>query len=138
MRGTEEKGVDVRMATDMISLAWADNYDTAVLVSLDRDFVPVAEFLETRGIERLGLKQGRAAGVPRARTHPDRTPGPIACCSRTGAASVSRRAHLFDASLKCQAVERFEGEVHENGNPIVDAAIDIGEHRLPFGAAAFV
>ena len=51
MRGTEEKGVDVRMATDMISLAWSDNYDIAVLVSSDRDFVPVAEFLETRGIK---------------------------------------------------------------------------------------
>lgn len=51
MRGTEEKSVDVRMATDMISLAWADNYDIAVLVSSDRDFVPVAEFLDTRGIK---------------------------------------------------------------------------------------
>lgn len=51
MRGTEEKGVDVRMATAMISLAWIDNYDIAVLVSSDRDFVPVAEFLETRGIK---------------------------------------------------------------------------------------
>lgn len=51
MRGTEEKGVDVRTATDMISLAWADNYDIAVLVSSDRDFVPVAEFLDTRGIK---------------------------------------------------------------------------------------
>ena len=51
MRGTEEKGVDVRMATDMISLAWVDNYDMAVLVSSDRDFVPVAEFLETRGVK---------------------------------------------------------------------------------------
>ena len=51
MRGTEEKGVDLRMATDMISLAWADNYDIAVLVSSDQDFVPVAEFLETRGIK---------------------------------------------------------------------------------------
>ena len=51
MRGTEEKGVDVRMATGMISLAWADNYDIAVLVSSDRDFVPVAEFLDTRGIK---------------------------------------------------------------------------------------
>lgn len=51
MRGTEEKGVDVRMATDMISLAWIDNYDIAVLVSSDKDFVPVAEFLETRGIK---------------------------------------------------------------------------------------
>ena len=39
------------MATDMISLAWVDNYDIAVLVSSDWDFVPVAEFLETRGIK---------------------------------------------------------------------------------------
>ena len=51
MRGTEEKGVDVRMVTDMISLAWVDNYDTAVLVSSDRDFVPVADFLENKGIK---------------------------------------------------------------------------------------
>ena len=32
-------------------MAWADNYDIAVLVSSDQDFVPVAEFLETRGIK---------------------------------------------------------------------------------------
>ncbi len=51
IRKTEEKGVDVRMATDMISLAWIDNYDIAVLVSSDRDFVPIAEFLETKGIK---------------------------------------------------------------------------------------
>lgn len=51
MRGKEEKGVDTRMVTDMISLAWADNYDIAVLASTDRDFVPVAEFLQTRGIK---------------------------------------------------------------------------------------
>ncbi len=51
LRGTEEKGVDVRMATEMISLAWADNYDIAVLVTSDQDLVPVAEFLGTRGIK---------------------------------------------------------------------------------------
>jgi uncharacterized LabA/DUF88 family protein len=51
MRGTEEKGVDTRIVTDMISLAWADAYDVAVLVSSDRDFVPVADFLQTRGIK---------------------------------------------------------------------------------------
>ena len=51
MRGTEEKGVDVRIATDMISRAWDGNYDVAVLVSSDRDFVPLAEFLATRGIK---------------------------------------------------------------------------------------
>ena len=49
MRGTEEKGVDTRITTAMISLAWIDNYDVAILVSSDRDFVPVVEFLETRG-----------------------------------------------------------------------------------------
>ena len=50
MRGTEEKGVDTHITTDLISLAWDDNYNVAVLVSSDRDFVPVAEFLGKRGI----------------------------------------------------------------------------------------
>lgn len=51
MRGTEEKGVDTRIVADMISLAWANAYDAAVLVSADRDFVPVADFLQTKGIK---------------------------------------------------------------------------------------
>jgi hypothetical protein len=51
MRGTEEKGIDTRMVADMISLAWANAYDVAVLVSADKDFVPVAEFLQTKGIK---------------------------------------------------------------------------------------
>ena len=51
MRGTEEKGVDVRIATDMIMLAWADSYDIAVLVSSDSDLVPAAEFLQTKGLK---------------------------------------------------------------------------------------
>ena len=51
MRGTEEKGVDTRITTAMISLAWVDNYDVALLVSSDRDFVPVVEFLGTKGVK---------------------------------------------------------------------------------------
>lgn len=51
LRGTEEKGVDTRMATDMISLAWSSAYEIGVLVSSDKDFVPVAEFLQTKGIK---------------------------------------------------------------------------------------
>lgn len=51
MRGTEEKGVDVRIVTDMIMLAWADSYDIAVLVSSDSDFIPTAEFLQTKGLK---------------------------------------------------------------------------------------
>ena len=53
MRGTEEKGVDTRIATDMIKLAWADSYDVAVLLSSDRDFVPVVEFLTSKGIKTI-------------------------------------------------------------------------------------
>ena len=33
-----EKGVDVRLATDMLKLAWAEAYNTAILVSHDGDF----------------------------------------------------------------------------------------------------
>lgn len=51
MRGTEEKDVDTRIATDMIKLAWVDNYDVGVLLSSDRDFVPVVDFLSARGIK---------------------------------------------------------------------------------------
>ena len=53
MRGSEEKGVDTRIATDMIKFAWIDNYDIAVLLSSDRDFVPVIDFLDTRGIKTI-------------------------------------------------------------------------------------
>lgn len=51
LRGTEEKGIDTRIVTDMISLAWSQSYDVAVLVSSDRDFVPVADFLQAKGIK---------------------------------------------------------------------------------------
>lgn len=51
MRGTEEKGIDTSIVKDMISLAWVNAYDIAVLVASDRDFVPVAEFLQTKGIK---------------------------------------------------------------------------------------
>ena len=51
MRGTEEKGVDTAIATDMMSLAWDNNYDVAVLVSSDRDFIPVVQSLASKGIK---------------------------------------------------------------------------------------
>lgn len=51
VRGTEEKGIDTRIVTDMISLAWSQSYDIAVLVSSDRDFVPVADFLQSKGVK---------------------------------------------------------------------------------------
>lgn len=49
LRGTEEKGVDTAIVTDMIRLAWEQAYDVAVLVSSDSDFVPAVQFLDLRG-----------------------------------------------------------------------------------------
>lgn len=51
MRGTEEKGIDTRLVTDLVSLAWEGAYDIAVLVSADQDFVPAAEYLQNKGIK---------------------------------------------------------------------------------------
>ncbi len=45
---TIEKGVDTRVVTDMISLAWQDAYDVAVLASLDADLIPAVELLQLR------------------------------------------------------------------------------------------
>jgi uncharacterized LabA/DUF88 family protein len=51
MRGTEEKGIDTRIATDVVSLAWEGAFDVAMLVSADQDFVPAAEYLQNKGVK---------------------------------------------------------------------------------------
>lgn len=61
LRGTEEKGVDVRIATDLISMAWDGLYDAALLVSSDRDFVPVVGFLQNRTVKVVHGGFGRVA-----------------------------------------------------------------------------
>ncbi|MBU0703367.1 MAG: NYN domain-containing protein [Chloroflexi bacterium] len=48
---TVEKGIDTAIVTDMISLAWANAWDVAVLVSSDRDYIPLVEFLTTKGLK---------------------------------------------------------------------------------------
>lgn len=49
LRGTVEKGIDSAIVTDMISLAWENAWDLAILVSSDHDFIPPVEFLTTKG-----------------------------------------------------------------------------------------
>lgn len=49
MLGTEEKSVDVNLATDLIRYAWEDAYDVAVLVTSDNDMLPCVEFLQQKG-----------------------------------------------------------------------------------------
>ncbi|WP_373869536.1 NYN domain-containing protein [Sphaerisporangium rufum] len=46
-----EKGVDAAIVTDMLSLAWQDAYDVAVLVTSDADFVPAVERVQERGLK---------------------------------------------------------------------------------------
>jgi hypothetical protein len=47
--GTMEKGVDTRIVTDMISFAWQDAYDVAVLASSDADLIPAVQFVQQKG-----------------------------------------------------------------------------------------
>ncbi len=49
MRKLIEKGVDVRIASDMLSLAFHNAYDVAILLSGDSDFVEVVEEIKHQG-----------------------------------------------------------------------------------------
>lgn len=50
-RQSTEKGVDSAIVTDLISLAWEQAYETAILVSSDADFVPAVERLQEKGFK---------------------------------------------------------------------------------------
>ena len=45
----EQKEVDVALACEMIAHAFRDNYDIAILVSGDRDFVPAIQHVQASG-----------------------------------------------------------------------------------------
>ena len=47
--GAIEKKIDIKIAIDVISLAYEDAYDTAVLVSGDGDFLPVVKKVKELG-----------------------------------------------------------------------------------------
>ncbi|RMA96992.1 LabA-like NYN domain-containing protein [Hydrogenothermus marinus] len=57
--GFIEKGVDILLATDMLSLAFRDAYDTAILVSGDSDYIPVVEEIQQLGkrVENVSFKK---------------------------------------------------------------------------------
>lgn len=44
-----EKGVDVRMAVDLVSGAYEDHYDRAILISSDSDLLPALEKVRAKG-----------------------------------------------------------------------------------------
>jgi NYN domain-containing protein len=46
--GTVEKGVDAAIITDLLSMAFDDNYDNAVLVSGDADYAPAVQYIQKK------------------------------------------------------------------------------------------
>ncbi len=48
LKGTSEKGIDAAIITDLLSLAFDDNYDIAVLVSGDADYAPAVEYIQKK------------------------------------------------------------------------------------------
>lgn len=52
-----EKGVDVKIAIDLVIGAAEDKYDTAIIVSSDTDLVPAIKYVQTKGkkVEYIGF-----------------------------------------------------------------------------------
>lgn len=48
LRGTVEKGVDAAIITDLISMAFDDNYDLGVLISGDADHAPAVQYIQKK------------------------------------------------------------------------------------------
>jgi uncharacterized LabA/DUF88 family protein len=48
---SREKGVDTAIVTDLLSLAWEDAYDVAVLISSDADMIPCVERVQEKGLK---------------------------------------------------------------------------------------
>lgn len=51
LRSAPEKGVDAAIVTDMMSLAWDDAFDVAILVTQDVDYAPAVRRLRGKGFE---------------------------------------------------------------------------------------
>jgi uncharacterized LabA/DUF88 family protein len=63
-----EKGIDVRVATDMLWQAHNNVYDTAILVSGDADYVPAVEAVKAIGkhVEVAFMTRGRSFDLQHA------------------------------------------------------------------------
>ena len=59
-----EKGIDVAIAVECLSLAFEDTYDTALLVSGDSDYVELVEALKRKGKHvECAMFKNQSAGV---------------------------------------------------------------------------
>ncbi len=67
LRGSQEKGVDTAIVTDLLSLAWEAAYDVAILVSSDADMVPCVQRIQEKGLKVVNAAwRGRGNALARA------------------------------------------------------------------------
>ena len=61
----QEKGVDVHMAVDLVTGAYEDRYDTAVLVSSDTDLIPAVHSVRSKKkkVEYIGFAHRPSFGL---------------------------------------------------------------------------
>lgn len=62
---TREKGTDVKIATDLITGAVDNLYDTAILVSSDTDLIPAIQYIryKNKKLEYVGFSHAPSFGV---------------------------------------------------------------------------
>ena len=64
---SREKGVDAAIVTDLLSLAWEDAYDVAILVSTDADMIPCVERIQEKGFKVVNaIWPGRGLDLAKA------------------------------------------------------------------------
>lgn len=63
-----EKGVDVRMAIDLVVGASENQYDTAILISSDTDLIPAINYVQKKGkkVEYIGFANQPSFGLIKA------------------------------------------------------------------------
>lgn len=62
LKGTVEKGVDAAVITDLLTLAFDDNYDIAVLISGDADYAPAVQYIQKKTDKQVVQAFFRAHG----------------------------------------------------------------------------
>ena len=60
-----EKGVDVKIAIDVVIDGIEDKYDTAIIVSSDTDLIPAIKYVQSKGrrVEYIGFSNNTSLGL---------------------------------------------------------------------------
>ncbi len=60
-----EKGVDVKIAIDLVIDGIEDKYDTAIIVSSDTDLIPAIKYIQSKGknVEYIGFSNHTSLGL---------------------------------------------------------------------------